>query len=162
MLAADEGPCVDAFRSGTPVVVPDLREGSGWGRFRHAAVDNGFSSMHALPMRLRQDSIGSLSLFESSATVLDDRDLRAAQALADVATIGILQDRALRESQSVRGQLQTALDSRVIIEQAKGVVAYMHDLDMDEAFRHIRGYARDARRPISDVARAIVERRIII
>ena len=162
VLGADEGPCVDAFRTGTAVVVPDLREGTGWGRFRRAAVENGFSAMHALPMRLRHDSIGALSLFESETSVLDERDLRAAQALADAATIGILQDRALRESQTVRSQLQTALESRVVIEQAKGVVAYTHDEDMDVAFRRIRAHARDGRRPISEIARAIVERRLIL
>jgi transcriptional regulator with GAF, ATPase, and Fis domain len=162
VLAADEGPCVDAFRSGTAVAVPDLREGTEWSRFRRAAVDNGFTSMHALPMRLRQDSIGALSLFESDTTSLDERDLRAAQALADIATVGIQQDRAMRESETVRSQLQTALDSRVVIEQAKGVVAYTHDEDMDAAFRRIRGYARDGRRPISEVARAIVDRRLIL
>lgn len=162
VLAAEEGPCVDAFRTGAPVAVPDLREGSGWGRFRRAGLDNGFTSVHALPMRLRQNSIGALTLFESDASRLEERDIRAAQALADVATIGILQDRAMRESEEVRGQLQNALSSRIVIEQAKGVVAYTHDLDMDEAFRRIRGYARDARQPISEVARAIVERRIIV
>lgn len=162
VLGADEGPCVDAFRTGSPVTVPDLREGTGWERFRRAAVDNGFTSVHALPMRLRQTSIGALTLFENETSHLEERDVRAAQALADVATIGVLQDRAMRESETVRGQLQTALDSRVVIEQAKGVVAYTHDLDMDGAFRRIRGYARDARRPIGEIARAIVERRIIV
>jgi len=162
VLAAAEGPCVDAFRTGTAVVVPDLREGPGWERFRQAGLENGFGAVHALPMRLRQTSIGALTLFENQPSRLEGRDIRAAQALADVATIGILQDRAMRESESVRLQLQNALDSRIVIEQAKGVVAYTHDVDMDEAFRRIRGHARSSRQPISEIARAIVERRIIV
>ncbi|RUQ98296.1 GAF and ANTAR domain-containing protein [Labedella endophytica] len=162
VLAADEGPCLDAFHTGAAVVVPDLRDGSDWARFRQSAMDNGFTGVHALPMRLRQESIGALSLFENAGSDLLARDLNAAQALADVATIGILQDRAMRESRSVREQLQTALHSRIVIEQAKGVVAYTHDEDMDEAFRRIRRHARETRRPIGEVAREIVDRRLII
>jgi GAF domain-containing protein len=162
VLGAEEGPCVDAFRTGGPVTIPDIRQGTGWHRFREAALQNGFTAVHALPMRLRKDSIGALSLLENDQSSLDERDIQAAQALADIATIGILQNRAIRESESVRHQLQGALDSRVVIEQAKGVVSYTHDLSMDEAFRRIRTYSRDSHRPISEVAREIVSRRIIV
>ncbi|RWZ55109.1 ANTAR domain-containing protein [Labedella populi] len=162
MLAADEGPCLDAFHRGVPVSVPDLRDGEDWSRFRSVALDNGFTGLHALPMRLRDQSIGALTLFESGPQSLGEADIQAAQALADVATIGILQERAIRENRLARRQLQTALDSRVVIEQAKGVVAYTHSEGMDEAFRRIRSYARESRRALTEVARAIVEREIIV
>jgi AmiR/NasT family two-component response regulator len=113
-------------------------------------------------MRLRDESIGALTLFESHDEVMGASDVEAAQALADVATIGILQERAIRENQTVRRQLQSALDSRVVIEQAKGVVAYTHGEGMDEAFRRIRSYARETRRPLTEISRAIVAREIIV
>ncbi|RWZ52408.1 ANTAR domain-containing protein [Labedella phragmitis] len=162
VLASEEGPCLDAFHEGRAVTVPDLREGEGWAGFRAVALENGFSAVHALPMRLREQSIGALTLFESREDVLSADDVDAAQALADVATIGILQERVIRENQTVRRQLQTALDSRIIIEQAKGVVAYTHDEGMDEAFRRIRAYARETGRALTEVSRAIVAREIIV
>jgi transcriptional regulator with GAF, ATPase, and Fis domain len=162
VLGSEEGPCLDAFHQGAAVTVPDLREGTEWPRFRSVAIENGFSAVHALPMRLRDESIGALTLFESRDGAMGASDVEAAQALADVATIGILQERAIRENQTVRRQLQSALDSRVVIEQAKGVVAYTHGEGMDEAFRRIRAYARETRRPLTDVARAIVAREIIV
>lgn len=162
VLGSEEGPCLDAFHQGVAMTVPDLRVGDGWRRFRAVALENGFTAVHALPMRLRDQSIGALTLFESKDDVMGGPDIEAAQALADVATIGILQERAIRENQTVRRQLQTALDSRVIIEQAKGVVAYTHDEGMDEAFARIRSYARDTRRPLTEVSRAIVAREIIV
>jgi transcriptional regulator with GAF, ATPase, and Fis domain len=162
VLGSEEGPCLEAFHDGRAITVPNLREGDGWSRFRTVAIENGFSAVHALPMRLRDESIGALTLFESRGDVMGEADVEAAQALADVATIGILQERAIRENQTVRRQLQTALDSRVIIEQAKGVVAYTHEEGMDEAFRRIRAYARDTRRALTEVSRAIVAREIIV
>jgi transcriptional regulator with GAF, ATPase, and Fis domain len=162
VLGSEEGPCLDAFHRGAAVTVPDLREGAEWPRFRTVAIENGFSAVHALPMRLRDESIGALTLFESRDEVMGASDVEAAQALADVATIGILQERAIRENQTVRRQLQSALDSRVVIEQAKGVVAYTHGEGMDEAFRRIRSYARESRRPLTEVSRAIVAREIIV
>jgi transcriptional regulator with GAF, ATPase, and Fis domain len=153
----DEGPCLDAFRAGTRVSHPDLTTaGSRWGRFATAAVDAGFAAVDALPMRLRSDVIGALNLFRSRPGELTDMGLRTAQALVDVATIGLLQARLIRHQEVLTEQLQTALDSRVVIEQAKGRVAERLGVDMDGAFAALRGYARGHNLKLSDVSRAII------
>jgi AmiR/NasT family two-component response regulator len=111
-------------------------------------------------MRLRDTTIGALNLFRSEVGELNEHDLRAAQALADVATIGILHERSFRANDVLRDQLQGALTSRVAVEQAKGVLAHRHGVDMDEAFRMLRDYARSNRLPLAAAARGVVERRI--
>ena len=156
-LQTDQGPCVDCFKSGQPVSVPDIRAGSRWPRFAAAAAEVGFVSVHALPMRLRADIIGALNLFGVEPGALDDGRLRAGQALADVATIGLLQQRAIRYRETVTDQLQNALNSRVLIEQAKGVLAERLQVDLDQAFSLLRRAARDSNRNLSELARAVVD-----
>ena len=158
-LRAGEGPCVEAYMTGKVVSVANVEEiASRWPRFEAGARAQGYTSIHSIPLRLRSETIGSLNLFRDKPGVLSSEDATAAQALADVATIGILQERLMRESGIARQQLQFALDSRVVIEQAKGVIAQTRKLDMDESFRLIRTYARSNGRRLDDVAKAIVER----
>ena len=158
-LRAGNGPCVESFMTGHAVSIPDIAAvGQKWPRFRAGALDQGFSSMHAVPLRLRDTTIGSLNLFWDYPGGINALDTLTVQALADVATIGILQERAIRESDIVRQQLQHALDSRVLIEQAKGVVAYTNEVDMGDAFLLIREHARSHGIPLADVAEQIVKR----
>jgi len=152
-----EGPCVEAITSGQPVSVLDLEDvDARWSFFADAALRFGYRSMHALPMRLRQSTIGSLNLFRANVGRLDARDAVAAQALADVATISILQERAHREGDIAREQLQRALDSRIVIEQAKGILAQRHGVDMGRAFELVRSYARSTQSRLGDAAAKIV------
>jgi GAF domain-containing protein len=153
------GPCVEAFTTGSVVQVEDIRSvGEQWPEFQKEALAQGFRAVHAVPMRLRGSVIGTLNLFSVKPGLLSRLDVNAAQGLADVATIGILHERALRENELTRTQLQNALDSRVIIEQAKGVVAQTRGLDMDQAFRAIRDYARSNNLPLREVAESLVRR----
>ena len=153
-----EGPCLDAFRTGTPVVNADLAAASArWPRFAPRATAAGFRSVHAFPLRLRSEVIGALNVFGSQpGSILDDADVPIVQALADVAAIGLLQERAIRRGELLTEQLQGALNSRIAIEQAKGAVAQIYGVSVDEAFTLIRGYARRTNSRIGDVARAIV------
>jgi len=162
-LEADAGPCLDCYRTGRTVIVPDLQdEAHRWPVFSAAASDVGFGSVYALPLRLRAEIIGTLNLFGARNQILDQDALSLAQGMADVATIGILQERAIRHSELVAEQLQSALTSRVVIEQAKGVLAEYSRLDMNVAFERLRVYARNHNRRLSDVASDIVERRLDI
>jgi GAF domain-containing protein len=156
-LQTDQGPCVDCFRTGQPVSVADLPSAGRWPRFTAAAAEVGFAAVHAVPMRLRTEVIGALNLFDTTPGPLDEGKLRIGQALADVATIGLLQQRAIHRRDTLTEQLQTALGSRVLIEQAKGVLAERLHLDMDEAFALLRGYARNHNRRLSDLAQAVVD-----
>jgi transcriptional regulator with GAF, ATPase, and Fis domain len=157
-LRAGEGPCVEAVTSGRVVSVGNESEmRDRWPSFAAAATGSGYESVHAIPLRLRQQIIGSLNLFRDHPGALNERDAIAAQALADVATIGVLQERTIHDSSVVREQLRRALDTRIVIEQAKGVIAYTHDLDMDAAFRLIRHHARSTQTPLSAVAAGVVD-----
>lgn len=157
-LGEGEGPCVDAYRTGRLITVDDIAGTyARWPAFAIAAAETGYASMHAIPLRLRKDTIGSLNLFRDRTGGFSDGDAIAAQALADVATIGILHERSLRESDVARSQLQRALDSRIVIEQAKGVIAQTENVDMDTAFQIIRATARNSSTRLSEVARRIVE-----
>jgi GAF domain-containing protein len=158
-LQNDEGPCVDCFRSGQPVIIGDIRAGNvaaRWPRFGPAALQMGFAGVHAIPMRLRDQVIGTLNLFRSAPDGLDQPVARAARALVDVATIGILQERAVRQQELVAAQLQAALHSRVMIEQAKGVLAERQQVTPDEAFHILRRYARDHNRPLTALAGDVI------
>src|SRR6266545_1240588 len=146
-LQTDQGPCVDCFHTGQPVSVADLPTAGRWPRFTAAAAEVGFAAVHALPMRLRTEVIGALA----------EGKLRVGQALADVATIGLLQQRAIRRGDMVTQQLQTALNSRVLIEQAKGILAERLHLDVADAFALLRADARNHNRRLSDLAQAIVD-----
>ncbi len=157
-LQTDEGPCPECFHTGRPVAVADLSSTAGrWPRFAAHAAQIGFASVHALPMRLRTDVIGALNLFGTQPGALDADTIQLGQALADVATIGLLQARAIHQRDTLAEQLQTALNSRIIIEQAKGVIAERRHLDMDQSFTLLRSTARKDNRRLSDLARAIVD-----
>lgn len=158
-LQNEEGPCLDCYRSRRPVTVMDLTQEEGrWPSFAPVALERGFRSVHALPLRLRDETIGALNLFHDEKSPLTADDLRIAQALADTATIGILQQRALSASHLLAEQLQSALTSRVTIEQAKGVLAASGDIDMDRAFDALRRYARNHNLRLTDVARDVATR----
>lgn len=152
-----EGPCVDCFRTGLPVDVPDLTDaGTRWPTFAPAARQAGYRSVHALPMQLRSETIGALNLFSDKASTLSTDSRELGQAMANAATIAILHQRAVRHMELVADQLQAALNSRVVIEQAKGVLAERHGIDMDQAFAVLRAYARHHRAKLADVALAVV------
>lgn len=157
-LQHDEGPCLDCYRTGTTVTVPDLELAADrWPIFAAETRAAGYRSVHALPMRLRDDVIGTLNLFGSRPGPLDEADARVGQALADVATIAILQERAIRHQELLAEQLQHALTSRVVIEQAKGILAERGNLDMDQAFDRLRRHARNTNTRLTDLARGIVD-----
>jgi GAF domain-containing protein len=156
-LQNDQGPCLDCFRTGQPVSATGLTgTDQRWPRFALAAVQAGFSTVEALPMRLRDQVIGALNLFRAEPGPFDPADLRIAQALADVATIGLLHERNVRRRETVAEQLQGALNSRVVIEQAKGKLAERLSIDMDRAFTMLRDYARNSNQRLTDVARDFV------
>jgi GAF domain-containing protein len=157
-VQADEGPCINCYRSGAPVVNADAATMSErWPKFAPKALAAGFRSVHALPMRLRGQTIGALNLFHASEGALDAQDVMAAQAFADVATIAILQERAAREAQTINEQLTHALNSRIVIEQAKGIVAQATRVDMGEAFALLRGHARNQNLKLADVSRGVID-----
>ncbi|GAA4491184.1 GAF and ANTAR domain-containing protein [Microbacterium panaciterrae] len=157
-LAAGVGPCLDCFATGEQVSVLDLGATDRWPAFSAEALRRGFRSVHAIPLRLRGDTIGTMNLFGASIGALSDRDASAAQALADVATIGILQQRVSAQAQVVAEQLQRALDSRVLIEQAKGAIAQGAGISMDESFAVLRRYARARNLTLHALAEAISNR----
>lgn len=156
-LQTDEGPCVDCFHSGQSISVPDLRAGDLWPRFSAAAAAAGFAAVHALPMRLRDQTIGALNFFSPDPGPIDPAQLRLGQALADVATIGLLQQRAIQRRDALTEQLQTALNSRILIEQAKGVLAERLQVGVEEAFVLLRRTARSNNRRLTEFAQAIVD-----
>lgn len=157
-LKADAGPCLLAFRSGNQVLVDDLSvDHQRWPRFAERAADYNFRSVSALPLRLRAERLGALNLFGTQVGVLSSTHLAIGQALADVATIGILTQRTLARSELINQQLQIALNTRVTVEQAKGVLAERGNVDMERAFHLLRSYARRHRQGIADVARLVVE-----
>lgn len=160
-LATRSGPCFVAFTTGTNVEVDDiLASRDRWPEFADLAIAKGFRSMHAIPLRLRDQTLGSLNLFSESLGPLSDQDAVLAQAMADVATIGIVQDRMLASHATINDQLLTALDSRVRIEQAKGLLAHRHDISVEEAFTLLRAHARRNGLKLNDVALDVVERRL--
>ena len=157
-LQNDQGPCLDCFRTGRPVAAGDLAAAAPrWPRFAPAAQQAGFGAVQALPMRLREQVIGALNLFRTQPGPFAPASVRVGQALADVATISLLHERGMRHSDILNEQLQAALNSRVIIEQAKGKLAERLGVDMDQAFALLRDRARATNRRLSDLARAIVD-----
>jgi transcriptional regulator with GAF, ATPase, and Fis domain len=157
-LQSDEGPCLECYRTGSPVIVADLaREIERWPRFATAAHHSGFTAVQALPMRLRDEVVGALNLFRAEPGPFDPAGTLIAQALADVATISLLQQRTTHRSTILNEQLQTALNSRILIEQAKGKLAERRGIDMEQAFTALRGYARSHNRRLSEVARAFID-----
>lgn len=156
-----EGPCYDCYTTGAPVVIDDLSaHRDRWPQFAPRAIEVGFASVRAVPLRLRDDQIGALNLFQTEVGGLDPGDQRTIRAMADIATIGLLQERNLRESEVTVSQLQHALDSRITIEQAKGVVAEQRDLDMDDALDLLRHHAQRVNRRLTHVADDVAARRL--
>jgi GAF domain-containing protein len=153
----DEGPCLDCYGTGNAVINPDLRGDTPWPRFSAESVRLGFPSVCALPMRLRNDVLGCLNLFMAHPVKLSDTDVALAQALADVASIAIVQDAANRFATLRELQLQHALDSRVIIEQAKGMIAEHESVNMNAAFSLIRTFARNNNLPLTETAGSLVD-----
>ena len=162
-LAAEGGPCIECYRTSQPVSVPDLTVAvPEWHEFQRAALGSGFTAIDAIPMRLRDVTIGTLNLLRAAPGPAAPEDLMSAQAFADVATIGILHQRSLTDSRALAAHLKTALDSRVRIEQAKGVVSYTANVPVEEAFELIRSYARNRGLRLSDVAERLVRRELSI
>lgn len=157
-LQAREGPCLDAFHTGERVSHERLTAGAGrWPRFATVAVQAGFHSVFALPMRLREVIIGALNLFSVEETPMRENDVVVARAFADLATISVLQQRAFADAQRLNEQLANALTSRVLIEQAKGVLFERAGIDMAEAFARLRAYARNHNLRLTDVAQAAID-----
>jgi GAF domain-containing protein len=157
-LQSQEGPCLDCYRTGQPVVNQDLATVNGrWPRFAAEALAAGFHSVHALPMRLRGTVIGALNLLHIDPGEMRHADIAAAQAMADVATIAILQHRATLEAQVINAQLNHALTSRIVIEQAKGIIAEREGLTMEQAFSTLRTHARNHNLRLVDVARDVID-----
>jgi transcriptional regulator with GAF, ATPase, and Fis domain len=154
----DQGPCLECFRTGQPVGAAALHGlDQRWPRFAAAATQAGFGAVHALPMRLRDQVIGALNLFSTDTAPLAQADLRIGQALADVATIGLLQEQNVRRAETLAEQLQAALNSRVVIEQAKGRLAERLGLDMDQSFALLRDHARNTNQRLTDVAHQVID-----
>jgi hypothetical protein len=158
-LQTHEGPCLDAFRTGERVEHEDLHAGSGrWPRFATVALEAGFQSVFALPLRLRDVTIGALNLFSVGRDPMDEADVVVARAFADLATISVLQNDVATGTQRLNEQLSNALTSRTIIEQAKGVVfERVGGIDMTEAFSRLRKFARDHNQRLTDVAQAAID-----
>lgn len=157
-VEADVGPCLEAYRTGQPLLVDDLSvDVARWPVFAERAAEYGFRAVNAVPLRLRAERVGALNLFRSEPGPMSAADVSVAQALADVATIGILHQRVLTRSELVNQQLQTALNTRLIIEQAKGVLAERGAIDMDHAFKVLRAHARRTNSRLADLARAVVD-----
>ena len=157
-LQAQEGPCQDAFRSGERVGQEDLRAGYGrWPLFSTHAVRAGFQSAVALPLRLRDVTLGALNLLSATRTPIEEADLVVARAFADLAALSILQHRASTEAQRLNEQLSAALTSRVVIEQAKGLISERAGIDLAEAFTRLRAFSRNTNQRLTDVAHAAVD-----
>ena len=160
-LQNEEGPCLEAFRSGVAVSRPDpAAMRAAWPEFTARIEEAGFSSAQAVPMRLRDEVIGALNVFRVAPGALSDADTKLARALADIGTIGLLQERSLRARDRLAEQLQGALNSRVLIEQAKGVLAERSGLEVGQAFTALRDHARRHGMPLAEVADAVVRGRL--
>jgi len=161
IVAAGAGPCIDSFKTGSVVSVPDIAADSDlWPRFRRTALDQGFRAAHATPLRLHGEVIGAMNLLSTEPGALSVRDAELAQALADVATVGILHERSFRQPEVVAAQLHLALDTRILVEQAKGVLAQVRSCTMTEAFDALRDYARVHEITLRAAAEGVVNRSI--
>jgi transcriptional regulator with GAF, ATPase, and Fis domain len=159
-IQSAQGPCLDAFGTGQTVQATAAESRSRWPVFAPRASEAGFQAMCAVPMRAHTDTIGALNLFRGTDEPFTDAELEIARAMAQVATIALIQERAIRERSLLAEQLQTALRSRVVIEQAKGMLAEHLSTTVDEAFRLLNRYARDHNRRLTEVARDVVDRKL--
>jgi GAF domain-containing protein len=163
IVAAGAGPCIDCFNTGTVVSVADIEQDlRDWPRFRRSALEHGFRAAHATPLRLHGEVIGAMNLLSTVPGALSERDAQLAQALADVATVGILHERSFRQPEMVAAQLHLALDTRILVEQAKGVLAQLRSCTMSEAFDALRGYAREHEITLRAAAEGVVNRSISV
>ncbi len=157
----EEGPCFECYRGSRPVFSEDLAaDADRWPTFALAAVQNGINSVHAIPMRVHSRTIGALNLFRAEPGRLAARDVPLGQGMADIAAVALIQERAMRETRGVVQQLQGALNSRVLIEQAKGVLSERGRVSVDAAFVSMRGYARAHNIRLSDVAHEVIDGRL--
>ena len=155
-----DGPCHEAYRTGAAVVADDLQRSDvadRWPTVIARMHTLGLRAVYAFPLRLRDDRIGALNLYRRRPGRFDDDDIRLAQAFADVAAIGIMQERKVTSAERRAEQLQHALDSRVLIEQAKGIISGERAISIDEAFEAIRRHARSNHLRIQDVARSVID-----
>jgi GAF domain-containing protein len=159
-LQGAQGPCLDAYSSGQAVQANAADSRARWPDFAPQASDAGFQLMCAVPLRVRTDVIGALNLFRGSDEPFTGTELEIAQAMAEMAAIGLIQERAVRERNLLTVQLQAALNSRVIIEQAKGMISEYLTMTVDDAFKVLRDYAHYHNRRLSEVASDVVDRRI--
>ncbi|GAA2888096.1 transcriptional regulator [Actinoplanes cyaneus] len=156
-LQKQDGPCVDAFHQRRPVSNTDLQSAAErWPQFAPHASAAGFRSVHAFPLQLREHVIGALGVFRTTSGSFGDTDSHIVQCLADVATSSLLYHRSIKHAEGLAQQLQTALNSRILIEQAKGAIAHAHHISGDEAFILLRAYARRTNQRLKDVARQAV------
>jgi GAF domain-containing protein len=153
----EQGPCLDCYRTGRVVTEADLTTSAAWPLFAAESIAAGFPSVCAVPLRLRKIVLGCLNLFSDEPVALSDDDIGLAQALADVASIAIIQDQAARDAAVREDRLQHALQSRISIEQAKGMIAEHAQVDMDEAFRRLRTFSRSNNRRLTEVAEALAD-----
>jgi GAF domain-containing protein len=157
-IQTDEGPCVDCFNSGEAIIDRTLNDTDDqWPNFSPRAIAQGFNSVYCLPMRLRGRVIGALNFFRAEAVALDAGDVVVAQGLADVATIAILQHQTSLNARVLNSQLSKALNSRIIIEQAKGMISQATNCDVDQAFTRLRAHARNHNARLTSLANAIVD-----
>jgi transcriptional regulator with GAF, ATPase, and Fis domain len=161
IVDAGAGPCIDAFTTGTIVSVADIAtDGGTWPAFRTTALKQGFHSAHAIPMRIRGNIMGVMGLLSTTPRALDVADARIAQSLADIATLGIVHERTFRQPQAISEQFHLALDTRIVIEQAKGILSQRSNISMGAAFDALRGYAREHDTPLRQVAEDTIAHRI--
>ncbi|HUZ43960.1 MAG TPA: GAF and ANTAR domain-containing protein [Acidimicrobiales bacterium] len=157
-LESSEGPCLDAYRTGQPVEHENLAAGSGrWPRFATASLESGFRSVSALPLRLRDKTVGALNLFGATTVPMVESDIIVARAFADLATLSILQHRASIDARRLNEQLSAALTSRVLIEQAKGVISERAGISLADAFARLRAYARANNLRLTAVAQSAID-----
>jgi transcriptional regulator with GAF, ATPase, and Fis domain len=159
-LQGAQGPCLDAFATGRAVQASAADSLLRWPVFAPQASGAGFQMMCAVPLRVRTDIIGALNLFRATDELFTDAEMGIAQAMGEMAAIGLVQERALRERTLLTEQLQAALTSRVIIEQAKGMLAEYLTMTVDDAFLLLRNYSRNRNRKLSHVASDVVSRKI--
>ncbi len=157
-IQSDEGPCRDCFHLGRSVTTLNLEdENVRWPRFAPVAAAAGFRAAHAFPLRLRGRVLGAMNLFRTEPFALSESDIATAQALADVATIAVLQSRSANDAQTVADHMQEALQTRITIEQAKGIVAQRAGETPDQAFARLRLYARRSSTRLGEVAQQVVD-----
>ncbi|MGW4099704.1 GAF and ANTAR domain-containing protein [Mycobacterium sp. NPDC004974] len=156
-VEANAGPCLEAYLTREPVLVPDIhQERQRWPAFAERAAEYGFAAAFALPLRLRNECVGAVNLFRAEPGGMSETDIAVGQGLSDVAAVGILHQRILTRSEVINQQLQNALNTRTVIEQAKGVLAERGAIGMDQAFTLLRGHARRTNQRLADLARGIV------